>query len=734
MSDISDLGLIKPLALPERPQHVLLVDDEIHFRNVYRELMQREGLVIDDCGTGAEALLRLKNDSVDVVVLDLNLPDMHGIEIMEWLALNHVSTSVVIFSADQCMDSAIFALRRGAFEFIRKSCEPEELIQSVENALTQRRLQQAHALMTGKVEQSERLHRFLVENSPDIIYTLDDQGRFIFINGRVEGLLGYARDVLIGQHYSAIVWDEDLDQARYVFNERRCDERAASNVEIRLKCKVGGFRDFDNRVVVAMLSSLGIWAGKDDTPMARFIGTYGVARDITERKKAEETISFQAFHDLLTHLPNRALFKDRLNLAIQQGKRNDTLVGVMFCDLDRFKLINDTYGHAVGDELLRGVAQRVRNCLRAGDTLARQGGDEFTIILPELNQPGDADLIAAKIMAVLDEPFNIDGRSFRATASIGVAIFPEDGDTPDLLIRNADVAMYQVKMRGKNGNLRYRPEMSISHNRYVTFENDLRLALDRNQFELHYQPQVSYAENRVTGFEALIRWRHPDHGLLNPGSFISIAEESGLIVRISDWVLAEGCRQLAAWKQAGFDKLKLSVNLSPNEFERDDLVPRVMHALAPYDVPPSSLEVEITETLLMQDAEKVIDQVRQLRSNGVRVAIDDFGTRYSSLNYLRRFSITSIKIDQSFVRDLDGNHGSLSIIHAILGIAKGFNLHVVAEGVEHQAQVDLLRDLGCHEMQGFLFSEALSGADSVAFLRQRDGRVRVAPLVPPAAG
>jgi diguanylate cyclase (GGDEF)-like protein/PAS domain S-box-containing protein len=556
------------------------------------------------------------------------------------------------------------------------------------------------------------MHRFLVEQSPDIIYTLDNEGRFVFINRRAETLLGYEQNELLGKHYSVIVHPEDIAQANYNFNERRIGDRAATNVEIRLKSKdlSKGFLHFDNRVIVTILSSQGVYATKDDSPLGNFVGTAGVARDITERKKAEETIAFQAFHDLLTGLPNRVLFKDRLELAVIQAERRQQRLGVMFIDLDRFKLVNDTYGHPEGDELLKAFSRRTRACLRSGDTLARLGGDEFTVLLPDINSENDVITIADKIMAEMCAPFLVGGHDYHASASIGIAIFPEDGNTPDSLVRNADIAMYQTKSQGKNGYLHFNSSMSSNQQDRIILENDLRTAIrSGNQFELHYQPQVSQSNQRIIGFEALIRWQHPTRGLIGPDEFIPLAEEAGLIIGISDWVLNAGCRQLQLWRNAGFDQFKLAINLSPKEFEQGNLVDRINRFISAYNIPPAAIEIEITESLLMNDAEKVIDKVSQLRLAGIRVSIDDFGTRYSSLNYLRRFPVSSIKIDQSFVRDLIPNYAP-AIIDAIIGISHSFSLDVLAEGVETENQCQELSKLGCDKMQGFYFSRPLPAA------------------------
>ncbi len=717
MSTLSDLNPVVPVPDLDETRRILIVDDEARFRSAYRELLAGPGRCIEECASGREALRRLERRDIDVAILDLRLPDIGGLAIMDWLTRNRIATSVIVFSADDSIDSAIQALRQGAFEFIRKHCDPADLIQSVDRALRQRRMEQEHALMTARLEQSERLHRFLVEQSPDLIYTLDSDGRFVFVNSRVESLLGFKREELLGQHYSVIVHEDDVEQARYAFGERRIGERATSNFEVRLRNKQHAVRNFENRQVVAILSSQGIYQAPQSNAKPHFIGTSGVARDITERKRAEETIAFQAFHDLLTGLPNRTLFLDRLELSITQAKRRHQRLGVMFLDIDRFKLINDTYGHPEGDRLLKEFAARVRHCLRSGDTLARQGGDEFTVLLPDIASVDDVAVIARKMLTELKRPFTVAEREFIATVSIGIAVYPEDGKTPDELIRNADIAMYQTKAQGKDGFLEFRPAMNTQHVERISLENDLRQAVKSgDQFLLHFQPQIDLRQRRITGVEALIRWQHPTQGLIAPDAFIPLAEETGMIVAVSNWVLDAACRQLAELRRLGHGELRMGVNLSPREFERGDLLERIAGPLQRHGVPATALEIEITESLLMKDAESIIAKVRQLRRSGVGISIDDFGTRYSSLNYLRRFSVSAIKIDQAFVRDIGLGHGSDAIVQAIVGIARSFNLHVLAEGIENEVQRDTLLGLGCDEMQGYLFSRPLPAGPLAEFL------------------
>jgi len=697
----------------EQPQRLLVVDDEPRMRSSLGQLLAGEGREIRECGSGGDAIEALKSQAMDLVLLDIHLPDISGLDVMEWIANYTPSTRVIMVSADANIDSAIRAMRGGAVEFVRKPYQLEEMQLKVDNALHRIRLERINTLMTARLEFSERMHRFLVENSPDLIYTLDPNGCFMFINGRVESLLGFSRDELIGCKYTRIVYEEDVPIAHWVFNERRRDNRAMTNVEVRLKDKNSPIPPFKPRLIVAAASAIGVYDeenGNNDPLARRFLGTYGVARDISERKKAEETISFQALHDHLTHLPNRSLFKDRLEHSLSQAKRHGGLIAVLFIDLDRFKLVNDTYGHAEGDDLLKNVAQRLRNCVRAGDTLARQGGDEFTVLLPDLCGPDGASLIAEKILNMLKAPFKVRGQEFRITASIGIALHPQHGNSADVLLKNADIAMYEVKANGKNDFLCFTDRMNVYHQERISLENELRQAITCSELELYYQPQISIGRDRIIGMEALIRWQHPTHGLLYPDSFIDMAEESGLVCNITDWVLAEACGQMALWRDWGLDDLRMAVNVSPLEFERSDFVERIRNCLTRFCLPADCLELEITENLLLNDDSTIIEKMRQLHTLGVRISIDDFGTRYSSLNYLRRFPISSIKIDQSFIRELVEGVRVSPILHAILGIARGFGLHLVAEGVETPYQMQILGELGCDEMQGYLFSKPIPAA------------------------
>jgi diguanylate cyclase (GGDEF)-like protein/PAS domain S-box-containing protein len=684
---------------------LLLVDDEPRLLASLYELLRDRGYQLITASTGGEAIAHLSKLRFDLVLLDLRLPDIGGHQIMDFINEKGIDADVIVMSGEVGIDAAIGALKRGAYDYLRKPYSREELLKTVANALKARRLEQANERIANQLENSEKMYRYLVDSSPDIIYTLNHEGRFTFINDRAYQLLGYKREELIGQHYSILVHDEDLERARYVFNERRVDERASRNVELRLKCHANTTqeRTFNNTLMTISLNAIGMHVPDQEVRKLEFFGTYGVARDITDRKRAEEVISYQAYHDILTDLPNRILFKDRLGLAVIQAKRKQTELAVMFIDLDRFKLVNDTLGHVKGDELLQQVAGRLKECLRKGDTLARQGGDEFTIVLPELRDRSDASMVADKFLECLHQPFDLDGHEVHISASIGIAIYPGHGESIDELLRHADIAMYQVKGQGKNGHAFYDPSMQDVSHQKIALEQSLRKALENNELEMYYQPQIDAISGRIVGAEALMRWNHPARGMVSPGEFLPFAEENGLMLPISDWMIGALCRDMLHWKSIGGNGVRLSLNLSPQYLDRGDFFEKMRGALLRYGIAPGQIEVEITENICIRNPQHAIEQLNKLGQLGVSVAIDDFGTGYSSLAYLHRFPVHTIKIDQSFVKEIHDEHGHYPVILAIISIARGLGLNLVAEGVETEIQARYLRANGCLTMQGYLY-------------------------------
>ena len=431
----------------------------------------------------------------------------------------------------------------------------------------------------------------------------------------------------------------------------------------------------------------------------------GVLNDVTRRKDAEERLNHLASHDPLTGLPNRMLFHDRLRHAI--ARRNHGALAVLFLDLDRFKLVNDGYGHDVGDALLREVAARLSSCLRAEDTVARLGGDEFVVLIEDLPGAEFAATIAGKIAARLAEPVVIGGRTLPVSSSVGIALHPRDGSDPQTLLKNADTAMYRAKEAGRGGFCFYAGEMNAQAHRRLDLENGLRRALAEGQLEVHYQPQVSLADGRVSGVEALVRWRHPRDGMIGPAEFIPIAEETGLIVPLGEHVLRTACKQLADWDRRGLVVPRLAVNLSARQFRQPDLADRVCRILDEIGLSSSRLELEITESTVMRDADDSVETLRHLRARGISVAIDDFGTGYSSLSQLKRLPIDTLKIDRSFIEGIPGSAEDVAIVGAIAAMARSLGLKLVAEGVEHPAQRDFLRTVECEEAQGWLFGRPL---------------------------
>jgi diguanylate cyclase (GGDEF)-like protein/PAS domain S-box-containing protein len=441
----------------------------------------------------------------------------------------------------------------------------------------------------------------------------------------------------------------------------------------------------------------------------------GMFFDISERKKAEERIHFLAYHDSLTLLPNRQLLQDRMQQAIVQARRNEERVAILFLDLDQFKLVNDTQGHQVGDRLLEEVARRLTEVLRETETVARMGGDEFVIVMPDSGDFEQISVVAAKILTAVGAPVAIENQVMTVTPSVGISIFPDDGDSDEILLRNADTAMYHAKAKGRNNFQFFDSSMNVAVQERVSLENDLRLALERNELVLFYQPQVNCRTGALVGAEALIRWRHPERGLVSPASFIPIAEETGLILPIGEWVLREACRQTKLWHEAGHTQIRIGVNLSPRQFAQPDLYNRVAQALADSGLAPAALEIELTEGMLVEDPDMAAALLHQLAGLGIGLAIDDFGTGYSSLSYLKRYPLNRLKIDQSFIRDLAHDPNDAAIVDAVIALANALKMEVIAEGVETEEQLRFLLAQGCEDIQGYYFGRPCPASEFSTF-------------------
>ncbi|RDH84809.1 MAG: two-component system response regulator [endosymbiont of Galathealinum brachiosum] len=699
-------------------EKILIVDDEKLHQYSLMELMKQNGYDVECVSSGDAAIDRIQLNNIGIVLLDLNMDGINGEDVMRFISENNINTTIIVVSGETSFEAAENALKHGAYDYIRKPYSIDNLLNSVNNATKKRQLESDNHKMHIQLRESEKLHRYIVNKSPDIVYILDGEGRFTFINKRIETLLGYKVREVIGKHYTELVHDDDKEKAKFKFNERRTGKRASINIELKLKCKNNDQpRNFDNRILPIEINSVGVYNSHDADPGKKFIGTYGIARDITDRIEAEEIIRFQAYHDMLTRLPNRTLLNDRLSQALTHARRNKSNLSVMFLDLDRFKMINDTLGHIVGDHLLQAVAMRLRHCLREGDTLARLGGDEFTLLLPEVQSKNDAELVARKIIKSLTMPFKIDNHELFVSTSIGISHFPEDGDSIESLIKHADIAMYSVKGSGKNGYQFYDNKMINAYSTHLSLENDLRRALEDEQFEIYYQPQINIETREVFAMEALIRWNHPERGLISPGEFIELAEETRLIKQIGHWMLHNACAELKHWRNLGLGNIRIAINVSAIQLEQNDFVDFVLSILHKNEIPGENLEIEITENTLMHDTDDGILKLRELSSHGIKIAIDDFGTGYSSLNYLKRLPIDTLKIDQSFIRDMSNSDEDSSIIKAIIAMAKGLKLNIISEGVETEAQSEQLREWRCKNMQGFLFGRPMPCIEALDMLK-----------------
>jgi len=448
-----------------------------------------------------------------------------------------------------------------------------------------------------------------------------------------------------------------------------------------------------------------------------------LAQEVREREQAQERLNELAYSDSLTHLPNRTLFQDRLHQAMEYAKRHERLIALLFIDLDDFKRVNDSLGHAAGDRLLQEIARRFGRVLRETDTLARLGGDEFTVILTDIQRPEDAVTFVRKLLDTLRAPFMLGEQSITMSASIGITLYPSDDTAEADLLKDADTAMYQAKSRGKNTFDFYAPELTQSVRARLTMEGDLRAALDTNQFLLHYQPIVSLNGAGVQGLEALVRWQHPVRGLVPPDEFIPVAEDSGLIHEIGDWVIDAACAQLAQWDARGLSHLTLAINLSPVQFRRDGLVSRIARRLRQHSIASERLHLEITESLLMEQNRHVAETLQTLDAMGIGLCIDDFGTGYSALNYLRHFPIRQLKVDRSFVEDMLHAEDTRALVRAIVLMAHALRLEVVAEGVEEKSQLELLREMGCDQVQGYLLSRPLPAAEIPGWIESQRLRI-----------
>jgi len=553
--------------------------------------------------------------------------------------------------------------------------------------------------------QSEASFKALAEESPNMIY-INTRGRVVFANKACEEQIGYKRQEIYADDFDFMctVAPESRDLIRQKFLQHQKGEEIAP-YEYKVLTR-------DQKVLTVIHASRLIEFNGEKSIL-------GIITDITERTRIEQQLQYMAHHDALTELPNRVLFMDRLSQSLAHADRHNRLVAVLFMDLDRFKLINDTMGHDFGDRALQALAGRLNECVRAGDTVARLGGDEFAVVLEDIASADDVVHIARKILSVLSQSFLLDEREFFITTSIGISLFPMDGKDTQTLLKHADIAMYRSKDQGRNTYQFYSSDMSAKTFERLSMETNLRHALEREEFVLYYQPQLDLLSRRVIGVEALLRWQHPDLGLIMPNEFISILEDTGLIVPVGEWVLRNACLQARAWNDGELKPLRMAVNLSSRQFNEPKFVGMLERILEDTGLKSSLLELEITESILMQDVGTTVSTLNAIHDMGVRLAVDDFGTGYSSLSYLKRFPIDTLKIDQSFIHDIDQDPDDATLVEAIIALGRALRLNIIAEGVESEVQADFLKIHNCDCIQGYLFNSPQAAQDLEKRLREK---------------
>ncbi len=553
-------------------------------------------------------------------------------------------------------------------------------------------------------KEREKLSRAL-EQTADTVMITDADGVIEYVNPAFSAVTGFDRDEILGK--KPAVLKSGKHQPNYYDRLWRTILGGEPFRDVFINRRKDGALYYEEKTITPLKDANGT--------ISHFIST---GKDITESLQTEERLQYLIYHDVLTDLPNRLLFQELIGHALKKRNGSDHRLAVLSLDIDRFKNINDTLGHPIGDTLLKVVSERLTECLRIGDTVARLGDDEFAVLIEDVQSVDEVSTVIRQIRKALETPFTIGGQELVVTASIGVSLFPDDGDDAKTLLKNADIAMFRAKAQGRNSHQFYSDEMSSRSFSHLMLETRLYRALENKEFVLHYQPQIDVSTWKIIGVEALIRWQHPERGLVGPQEFIPLLEDTGLIAAVGDWVLYEACRQAMTWRELYSVPLRMSVNVSSRQFSLADFAARVSSALRTAALPSDALELEITESLLMRDDKAILANLDALKAIGIKVAIDDFGTGHSSLNYLKRFSVQTIKIDRSFVRDLASNAEDAAIVAAIIALANSLKLHIVAEGVETREQLGILQAGSCNHMQGFLLSRPVPAQEMIELLKK----------------
>jgi diguanylate cyclase (GGDEF)-like protein/PAS domain S-box-containing protein len=687
---------------------ILVIEDNLAFGELLVSTLTEEGYRCHVASSGAGALTWLASNTPALIILDYSLPDMTGDAFISVLKVQKVDLPFVVVTGRDDASLAVQMIKNGASDFVIKDTTlldrlPVVMARTLLEAENSKKLRSMEYSLRQSEARLARAQRIARVGSWE--YNLNT--RDIYISDELFRIIGCDPAAVSSNYewFARRINPTDLPVVRKaIMNTLTTGDPL--DIAYRIMTCEG------NEIIVSSQAELEY--GADGKPLL-LIGT---TLDITARAKAEEEIQNLVNFDVLTGLPNRTLLMDRLNQAIMHAARGGVSVGVLFLDLDRFKGVNDSLGHKVGDTLLRMVSDRLRACVRESDTLARIGGDEFVAVLTGVANEDGSSMAASKILTIISEPFVIDGQEIYVTGSIGISLYPADGDDGHTLLKHADLAMYQAKEQDRNNFQFFSREMNVKVVERMILESSMRRAVERDEFVLLYQPQVDVNTRKIVGFEALLRWEHPDLGFLAPDKFISLAEETALIVPIGEWVLREACRQAKAWQDAGLPKVKVAVNLSGRQFrvQLDQVVAAILMEIG---LEPCWIELELTESILMGTAAGNVQLLKRLAEMGFSLSIDDFGTGYSSLAYLKNFPLARLKIDRSFVRDITTNPEDAAIAKIIIDMARTLRMHVTAEGVEELEQLELLSAYGCTEMQGYYFSKPVR-ADVAAELLKKE--------------
>lgn len=684
---------------------VLIVTSQSNDAKALSEVLQDASdgpYAIESLTLLAPALARIDSGDIDVILVDLSLPDSKGIATFDQLFAAAPQIPILILSGTEEEELANLAVQRGAQGYLSKGYFESYLVpQSLRNIIQRKAVEESVFMEKARAE-------ITLNSISDAVIGTDMNGNVDYLNVAAEKMTGWLREDARGKPISVVMQiingatrEPRRNPIELVLEQDQAMQLTAGTILIRRDGRECAIEDS---------------AAPIHDANGQLSGAVIVFHDITDAQATALKMAYLAQHDFLTNLPNRVLLNDRISQAIAVAERRRSHLGVLFLDLDNFKLINDSLGHSIGDRLLQSVAQRLTACVRRSDTVSRQGGDEFVVLLSEDNFAEDAALTAEKILTAMAQPHVLDGQQLLVTTSIGISTYPADGLNAEILIKHADSAMYQAKERGRNNYQFFASNMSNQAVARQTIETELRVALERHEFVLHYQPKVNLVSGAITGTEALLRWNHPQLGQLQPSRFVSIAEDCGLIVEIGRWVLHEACKQACLWRDSELLCGPMAVNVSALEFRDKGFVAGLEAILAQTGLPASALQLELSESALMREAQFSSQILQQLHSLGVLLAVDEFGTGYSSLTQLAQFPLDVLKIDQSFVQKLDAQDDNRVIVSALIAMGSSLKLRLVAEGVENPAQLAFLKGQRCEEGQGFLFSPPLAAERMSALL------------------